>query len=93
MLMAPPTSSIVLALCLGVLLAGLGTVLYRLTLHPLSSFRGPALAAASGLFIFYYDVIKDGKLHLKLEELHEQYGIFTRFAALKTFLLPPSLPQ
>ena len=66
-----------LALFLGAMIVGLGLVIYRLTVHPLSSFQGPVFAAASGLFIFYYDVILDGKLPLKLEKLHDQYGANT----------------
>ena len=59
------------------MIVGLGLVIYRLTVHPLSTFQGPVFAAASGLFIFYYDVILDGKLPLKLEKLHDQYGANT----------------
>ena len=55
--------------------AALGLVIYRLRLHPLSHFPGPAFAAFSGLFVFYHDVLLDGKLHLALERLHARYGL------------------
>lgn len=60
---------------LPVLLAtAIAVAVYRCTFHPLCSVPGPKLAAISGLFIFYYDVIQDGKLPLELERLHDRYG-------------------
>lgn len=67
-------SNIVFTLPVLALATVIATVTYRCTLHPLCSFPGPTLAAASGFFIFYHDVVKDGKLHLALEKLHDQYG-------------------
>ena len=62
-------------------LLGLATLLaipllvaYRLAAHPLARFPGPRLAAVSGLFLFYYDVVLGGKLHLELQRLHARYG-------------------
>lgn len=67
-------SNLIFTLPILALATVIATVAYRCTLHPLCSFPGPTLAAASGLFIFYHDVINDGKLHLALEKLHDQYG-------------------
>lgn len=37
---------------------------------------GYSRTAASGLFIFYHDVILGGKLHLELQRLHDCHGTF-----------------
>jgi len=58
-------------------LATLITILlaaYRLAAHPLARFPGPRVAAVSGLFLFYHDVVLGGKLHLELQRLHARYG-------------------
>jgi hypothetical protein len=49
--------------------------LYRLYLHPLSAFPGPALAGATGWYETYYEVYKRGKMVEKLEALHKRYGL------------------
>lgn len=49
-------------------------VFYRIYLHPLSSFPGPVLAAATGWYETYYDVYERGKLVERLEVLHKRYG-------------------
>ena len=68
--------SVLLSYCL------LATLLYRflkpiynLYFHPLSSFPGPRLAAATHLYEFYYSVILDGQFTWELERLHKQYGM------------------
>jgi hypothetical protein len=48
--------------------------IHRLYFHPLSKFPGPKLAAVSGAYEFYYNVIKRGTFIWKLERLHEIYG-------------------
>lgn len=48
--------------------------LYNLYLHPLHRFPGPKLAAASSLYEFWYDVIKDGQYLWQIEKMHEKYG-------------------
>lgn len=50
-------------------------VVYRLFAHPLASFPGPKIAAATFLYEFYYDVIKGGMYIWEIERMHEQYGI------------------
>lgn len=53
----------------------LRVVAYRLYAHPLASFPGPKLAAATFLYEFYYDVIKRGMHIWEIERMHEQYGM------------------
>ncbi|GLB11935.1 hypothetical protein AtubIFM57258_009209 [Aspergillus tubingensis] len=55
-----------------------GLVLYRLYLSPLAKFPGPRLAAATGLYEFYYDVIRDGLFVWHIERLHQIYGPVVR---------------
>lgn len=50
--------------------------LYRLFFHPLAKFPGPRIAAASFWYEFYYDVVRCGRYHIKIAELHEKYGQF-----------------
>jgi hypothetical protein len=50
----------------------LATIWERLFRHPLSGFPGPRLAAATDLYMAYYDV--GGDLVDQLEILHEYYG-------------------
>ena len=49
-------------------------VLYRLFFHPLAKFPGPKLAAASSLYEFYLNAVKDGTATHKRKEWHEKYG-------------------
>ncbi|RAL13759.1 cytochrome P450 [Aspergillus homomorphus CBS 101889] len=53
-------------------------VVYRLTLSPLARFPGPRLAAATGLYEAYYQVVKDGIFTWKINSLHGQYGPIVR---------------
>jgi len=52
-------------------------VAYRLGLHPLASFPGPKLAAATGLYRAYYDLWHKGggEIVHHLEVLHTVYGM------------------
>lgn len=52
-----------------------GGVSYRLYLSPIAKFPGPKLAAATGLYELYYEVVKKGKYIWKIEEMHQRYGI------------------
>ncbi|TVY80571.1 Cyrochrome P450 monooxygenase [Lachnellula suecica] len=46
----------------------------RLFFSPLSKFPGPKVAAATGLYEAYYDVIQEGQYTFKIKELHKKYG-------------------
>ncbi|APA13853.1 hypothetical protein SS1G_13957 [Sclerotinia sclerotiorum 1980 UF-70] len=56
----------------------LSYVIYNLFVHPLKSFPGPKLWAASRIPMTYYRVT--GKLPMKIKELHDQYGDAVRVA-------------
>jgi hypothetical protein len=53
---------------------------YRILFHPLSSVPGPPLAAATRLYAFYYNIIKNGTFYLEIERLHKIYGPVVRIA-------------
>jgi cytochrome P450 len=48
--------------------------LYRITLHPLASFPGSKLAAATYWHETFYDVFKGHQYIWKIQEMHKQYG-------------------
>lgn len=49
-------------------------VFYRLFLHPLRNVPGPRIAAATGWYEFYQDVILDGHYMKEYPAMHEKYG-------------------
>lgn len=53
---------------------GLALVIYRLYFDSLAKFPGPRIAAATGWYEFYYDVIRRGQYIYKIEEMHKKYG-------------------
>ena len=50
------------------------TVIYRLYFSPLAGFPGPKIAAATGWYEFYFDVIKRGRYIYEIEKMHHKYG-------------------
>ncbi|KAF6758341.1 cytochrome P450 [Ephemerocybe angulata] len=50
----------------------------RLYFHPLAHFPGPKLAALTGFYQTYYDLVKDGETVNQLEILHKRYGPVVR---------------
>ena len=73
----PPGTSIYLSVGLVgfVTIYACVTGLYRLCFSPLAGFPGPKIAAATGWYEFYFDVIKGGKYIYEIEKMHRQYGI------------------
>lgn len=70
------TGGIMLA-CLSLFLGWvLSLYIYRLTLHPLSRFPGPKLAAVTRWYEYYYDVTLQGQFVFVVQKLHQQYGKF-----------------
>ena len=53
----------------------IAVVIQRLYLHPLSAFPGPRLAAATGWFEAYYDIIDGGTFVKQYEKWHARYGM------------------
>lgn len=58
-------------------------VVYRLCFHPLCPVPGPKLAAASSLYIRYYEVFGGGGLTHFLPDLHKVYSTFSRLFTWK----------
>ncbi len=75
MAMALPTfiQSLAIVAVAYVVYAGFRTI-YRLFFHPLSSFPGPRLAAATESYETWYDVFMHGEMLRHGQKLHEQYG-------------------
>lgn len=46
----------------------------RLYFHPLSAVPGPKVAALTGWYTAYYDLVRDGGTLERLETLHDMYG-------------------
>ena len=48
--------------------------IYRLFFSPLAGFPGPKVAAVTGFYETYYDVVLNGQYVFKIKEMHERYG-------------------
>lgn len=53
-------------------------IIYRLFLSPLANFPGPTLAAVSGWYEAYFQLVKQGRFTWQIESLHEKYGPVVR---------------
>lgn len=66
-------------LCVAVCVTyGIGLVVYRWFLSPISHFPGPRLAAMTFWYEFYYDVILGGQYTFHIMEMHKHYGPVVR---------------
>jgi hypothetical protein len=69
----------ILALLFAFLIYGILLAIYRLTIHPLSTFPGPKLAAATRWYEFYHDVAPHKGHYLwKIQAMHAHYGPIVR---------------
>ncbi|KAF9889689.1 hypothetical protein FE257_006995 [Aspergillus nanangensis] len=75
-------NALVLTYLIGALLSGIlyasGVIYHRLFLSPLAKFPGPRLAAATGLYELYFQLIKGGKFTWEIQRLHQRYGPVVR---------------
>lgn len=53
----------------------IGLIIYRLLFSPIAGFPGPKLAAATGWYEFYYDVLRRGIYLFEIEKMHQRYGL------------------
>jgi len=83
-------SGILLEACVVALSLVLSVAFYRLFLHPLRAFPGPWLAATTGLYEAYYDLVKYGGMLKCIETLHKVYGRYQ--APLIVTCLPTYYP-
>ncbi|KAH8705225.1 putative cytochrome P450 [Talaromyces proteolyticus] len=66
-----------LALASGILYVLCGAV-YRLYFHPLSKFPGPKMAAVTGWYETYHDLVRRGMFVWEIQRMHEKYGPIIR---------------
>ena len=69
----------------------LGLVIHRLFLSPVAKFPGPKLAAVTGWYELYYDVVHKGKYLFEIEKMHDKYGVYYGFPG-SSIVLPHTNP-
>ncbi|KAL8929202.1 MAG: hypothetical protein Q9208_001285 [Pyrenodesmia sp. 3 TL-2023] len=57
-----------------------GLAIQRLFYSPIAKFPGPKLAAVTGWYELYYDVVHKGKYLFEIEKMHDKYGITAHIA-------------
>nr|UWK20100.1 cytochrome P450 [Trichoderma rubi] len=53
---------------------------YNLHLHPQRKIPGPRLAAMTGLYEFWFDVVMNGRYSAEIDRMHEIYGPIVRIS-------------
>lgn len=74
---------------LGVIYVGI-LVCYRIYLSPLARFPGPRLAAATGLYEAYYQIVKGGTFTWHIDDLHQKYGPIIRIKPNEIHIKDPT---
>ena len=75
-LLAANWTTILLGIPAVFLLYGILLAVYRLVFSPLARFPGPKIAAATGWYELYHDVVKPGQYFYRINEFHDKYGMF-----------------
>ncbi|KAI9815122.1 MAG: hypothetical protein M1827_002965 [Pycnora praestabilis] len=63
--------------------------IYRVYLSPTRRFPGPRLAAATGWYEFYYDVLQSGQYFIEIERMHKVYGPIVRINPREVHIKDP----
>jgi hypothetical protein len=64
-------------------------IIYRLYLSPIAKIPGPNLAAATGWFEFYHDIIHYGRYIFKIMDLQREYGPIIRISPYEINIADP----
>ena len=64
-----------IAICGGLIIFCVAISCFNLFLHPLSRFPGPRLAALSGWWLVYHELIRGQSLTDVFSTLHQRYGV------------------
>jgi hypothetical protein len=63
--------------------------IYNLYLSPISNIPGPKLAAATGWYEFYHDIITYGKYVFTVYDMHKEYGPIVRISPYEVHISDP----
>ncbi|KAH6605514.1 cytochrome p450 [Trichoderma cornu-damae] len=63
--------------------------IYNLHLHPQRKIPGPRLAAMTGLYEFWFDVVMNGQYSSEIKRMHEVYGPVVRISPREIHIQEP----
>ncbi|GMF87684.1 unnamed protein product [Aspergillus oryzae] len=76
--MMPTFFQAVCSTCIALAIYTASLAIYRLFLSPLAKFPGPTLAALTGWYEVFFDVLLGGQFMWEIERLHGKYGPIVR---------------